>query len=46
MDYSKYKAIVVTRNNYDKLKQLGQTGDTFNQIIGELIKRAEQEPEI
>lgn len=35
---NRYKQIVVDLNNYLTLKKLGQAGDSFNDVIKELIK--------
>lgn len=35
---NRYKQIVVDLNNYLALKKLGQAGDSFNDVIKELIK--------
>ena len=41
-DYTKYKLITVTTPTYLKLKELGQTSETFNTVIERLIEKAEQ----
>lgn len=33
-----YKQILIDSDNYDALKRLGQTGDSFNSVISKLIK--------
>jgi predicted CopG family antitoxin len=37
----KYKAIVVSKENYNKLKELGKTSDSFNTVISTLIEHFE-----
>jgi predicted CopG family antitoxin len=34
---TQYKQILIDLNNYNALKQLGQTGESFNEVIHELI---------
>ena len=34
-----YKQILIDSDNYTTLKELWQTGDSFNSVIGKLIKR-------
>jgi predicted CopG family antitoxin len=34
----RYKQILIDNDNYNSLKKLGQTGDSFNSVIGKLIK--------
>ena len=36
-----YRNIVVTENNYRKLKELGTAGDSFNDVITEMLKKIE-----
>ena len=36
--YNKFKQILVDMNNYRALKKLGQAGDSFNDVIKDLIK--------
>ena len=33
-----YKQILIDSDNYQSLKEMGQTGDSFNSVIGKLIK--------
>jgi predicted CopG family antitoxin len=33
-----YKQILIDTNNYNALKEMGQTGDSFNRVITKLIK--------
>ena len=35
----KYKNILVTNENYDKLKKLGNAGDSFNFVVTKLLNR-------
>jgi predicted CopG family antitoxin len=35
----RYKQILVTIENYDELKEIGQMWDPFNQVIHKLISR-------
>jgi hypothetical protein len=35
----RYKQILIDVDNYNMLKELGQTGDSFNKIIGILLKK-------
>jgi hypothetical protein len=32
-----YKNILITKENYDKLKKLGNTGDSFNFVVTKLL---------
>jgi predicted CopG family antitoxin len=34
-----YKNILITKKNYDKLKKLGNTGDSFNFVVTKLLNR-------
>lgn len=34
-----YKQILIDSDNYNTLKKLGQTGDSFNSVIGKLIEQ-------
>ena len=34
------KHIVVSRENYEKLKKLGNTGDSFNDVITRILQMA------
>jgi predicted CopG family antitoxin len=36
-----YKRIIVTETNYRKLKRLGEAGDSFNDVITEMLKKIE-----
>ena len=37
--YEKYKQILVSYENYRKLKDLGSAGDSFNDVITDMLKR-------
>lgn len=37
------KTIVVSQKNYNRLKELGFGGDSFNTIVGRLLDRLESE---
>jgi predicted CopG family antitoxin len=34
----RYKQILIDAENYNALKELGQTGDSFNSVVGKLIE--------
>jgi predicted CopG family antitoxin len=34
-----HKTIVVSRENYNELKKLGQVGDSFDDVIGVLLSK-------
>ena len=36
----KLKTIAISEENYNKLKRLGYTGDSFNLVIGRLLDNA------
>lgn len=36
---NKYKQILRDLDNYNTLKDLGKTGDSFNKVIGNLLDR-------
>lgn len=40
---NKYKQILIDLDNYNALKKLGKTGDSFNKVIGELINKSNLE---
>ena len=40
---SKFKGIVVSENIYQKLKNLGSAGDSFNDVLVRILAKAEQE---
>ena len=35
----KLKQIAISNENYDRLKQLGHAGDSFNDVITDVLKR-------
>jgi predicted CopG family antitoxin len=35
----RYKQILIDSDNYNALKKLGQTGDSFNSVISKLIEQ-------
>ena len=37
----KLKTIVVSKQNYDRLKALGFTGDSFNTVVGRMLDKLE-----
>ena len=39
-DKNTIKTIALSKQNYDKLKELGFCGDLFNTVIGRLIEKA------
>jgi predicted CopG family antitoxin len=40
-DNNEMKTIVVSQKNYNKLKELGHFGDSYNTIIGRLLEAKE-----
>ena len=42
MNSKNLKQIVVTKENYSKLKKFGFAGDSFNDVITELLKKLEE----
>jgi hypothetical protein len=40
---NKYKQILIDVANYNELKELGKTGDSFNNIIGRILNRFKNE---
>jgi hypothetical protein len=40
---SKFKRIVVSENIYQKLKNLGKAGDSFNDVLVRTLAKIEQE---
>lgn len=36
---NKYKQILINIENYNALKDLGKTGDSFNKVIGNLLDK-------
>jgi predicted CopG family antitoxin len=41
-DKNTIKTIALSKQNYDKLKQLGFAGDSFNTVIGRLLEKVEE----
>jgi predicted CopG family antitoxin len=41
MSSTTLKQIAISRQNYETLKKLGGAGDSFNDVITELLKRME-----
>jgi len=37
LQHSKLKTIVLSKENYDKLKRLGYTSESFNTVISRLL---------
>jgi predicted CopG family antitoxin len=35
------KTIALSKENYDKLKELGFTGESFNTVVGRLLEKVE-----
>lgn len=42
----KLKQIAVDEGNYRALKELGQAGDSFNDVITQVLKKAKNEEEV
>jgi hypothetical protein len=40
---NKYKQILIDVDNYNALKELGKTGDSFNKVISLLLNRFKSE---
>jgi predicted CopG family antitoxin len=38
---SKRRHIVVSEENYSSLKRLGQAGDSFNDVVTEILRKVE-----
>lgn len=38
----RYKNIIITNENYDRLKKLGNTGDSFNFVITKVLNKTLQ----
>lgn len=36
---NKYKQILIDIDNYNALKELGKAGDSFNDVLGELLSK-------
>lgn len=42
----KLKQIVIDESNYQALRKLGQTGDSFNDVITRVLKRVTDQKEV
>ena len=42
-DKNTIKTIALSKRKYDKLKQLGFGGDSFNTIVGRLIEKVQED---
>ena len=42
-DKNTIKTIALSKKNYDKLKQWGFGGDSFNTIVGRLIEKVQED---
>jgi predicted CopG family antitoxin len=40
-DKNTLKTIALSKKNYDKLKELGFTGESFNNVVGRLLEKLE-----
>jgi predicted CopG family antitoxin len=43
MSSTRLRQIVVDDNNYRELKQLGLAGDSFNDVIGRVLKKVKND---
>jgi hypothetical protein len=43
LDKKRYPHIVISPENYLKLKSLGRMGDTFDKIVGDLLSQKRKE---
>jgi len=43
MSSSKLKQIAITEGNYHALKELGHAGDSFNDVITQVLKKVKNE---
>ena len=41
-DKNTIKTIALSKQNYDKLKQLGFTGESFNTVVGRLLEQVKE----
>jgi predicted CopG family antitoxin len=46
MSSTKLRQIVVDDNNYKELKRLGHAGDSFNDVITQVLKKVKNETEV
>jgi len=44
--HSKWINILITRDNYESLKALGKFQESFNDIVGRLLKEHQQLPQV
>ena len=42
-DLHKLKTIVLSQENYEKLKKLGYTEESFNDVLSRVLKRVNEE---
>jgi len=42
-DKNTIKTIALPKQNYDKLKELGFTGESFNTVVGRLIEKVQED---
>ena len=42
-DSHKLKTIVLSEENYEKLKRLGYTGESFNKVVSRLLENVKEE---
>jgi hypothetical protein len=42
IQHNKLRTIVLSVENYDKLKRLGYTSESFNTVIGRLLEQVEE----
>lgn len=42
-DLQKSKTIVISEENYDKLKRLGYTGESFNTVLTRLLANVKED---
>lgn len=43
MPYTNRTTISLSKKNYDKLKDLGFTGESFNKVVDRLLEKLEEE---
>ena len=41
-ELQKLKTIVLSQENYDKLKRLGYTSESFNTVVGRLLENVKE----
>jgi predicted CopG family antitoxin len=42
-DNNKLKAIVLSKENYEKLRRLGFTGESFNKVVSRLLQNVKED---